>query len=148
MSELPVNVDLSLLCQRFGEIRDSISTLRQYSDVTVEELLINETVVAASEYTALIAIDGAISLSTHIAGEQMPQTPNAFARCFTTLGSNGVISEELSERLNGMASFRYVLEHVYDQIDDSRLWEILRSDLGDMEEYLDAVYSAVQERSP
>jgi uncharacterized protein YutE (UPF0331/DUF86 family) len=64
------------------------------------------------------------------------------------LGSNGVISEELSERLNGMASFRYMLEHVYDQIDDSRLWEILRSDLGDMEEYLDAVYSAVQERSP
>jgi uncharacterized protein YutE (UPF0331/DUF86 family) len=148
MSELPVNVNLSLLCQRFGEIRDSISTLHQYSDVTVEEFLINETVVAASKYTLLIAIEAAISLSTHLTGEAMPQTPDAFARCFTKLTFDGIIPEELSGRLNSMATLRYMLEHVYDQIDDSRLWEILRSDLGDMEEYLDAVYSAVQERSP
>ena len=111
MSDLPVNVNLSLLCQRFGEIKDSISTLRRYSD------------------------------------EATPQTPYDYAGCFTTLASNGVISEALSERLNDLASFRYMLEHVYDQVDDSQLWEILRCDLGDMEEYLDAVYGAVQARS-
>ena len=147
MPDSPANVNLGLLCQRFGEIRDSISTLRRRSNRPMEEFVIDEDAVDASKYTLLTAIEGAISLSTHITGEQMPQTPNAFARCFTTLASNGVISEELSERLNGMASFRYMLEHVYDQIDDSRLWEILRSDLRDVEEYLDAVYSAVQERS-
>ncbi len=78
----------------------------------------------------------------------MPQTPDDYARCFTTLVSNGVISEAQSERLNGLASFRYMLEHVYDQVDDSRLWEILRYELGDLEVYLDAVYRAVQEGSP
>ena len=146
MPDSPANVNLSLLCQRFGEIRDSISTLRRYSDVTVKEFLINETVVAASKYTLLTAIEAAILISTYLTDEAMPQTPDDYAGCFTALASNGIISEALSERLNDLASFRYMLEHLYDQVDDSQLWEILRCDLGDMEEYLDAVYGAVQAR--
>ncbi len=148
MSDFLANVNLSLLCQRFWEIRGSIYKLSRYSDVPVEEFLINEIVVAASKYTLLTAIEAAISLSTHVTGEAMPQTTDAYARCFTTLVSNGVISEELSERFNGMASFRYMLKHVYDQTDDSQLWEIIRYDSGHVEAYLDAVYSAVQEGSP
>ena len=143
MSELPVNVNLSLLCQRFGEIRDSISTLRQYSDVTVEEFLINETVVAASKYTLLIAIEAAISICNHLAARMLHKSPDSYAACFTVLGSGGIITNELSDRLASMAGFRNLLVHVYDQIDDRRVWEILRSDLRDLEEYVDAVCNVV-----
>ena len=143
MSELPVNVNLSLLCQRFGEIRDSISTLHQYSDVTVEEFLINETVVAASKYTLLIAIEAAISICNHLAARMLHKSPDSYAACFTILASGGIITNDLADRLASMAGFRNLLVHVYNQIDDGRVWEILQSDLGDLEEYVDAICNVV-----
>lgn len=143
MPDSPANINLSLLCQRFGEIRDSISTLRRYSDVPVKEFLINETVVAASKYTLLTAIEAAISVCNHLAARMLNKSPDTYAECFTVLASGGIITNELADRLARMAGFRNLLVHVYNQIDDSRVWEIVRSDLGDLEEYVDAVCNVV-----
>ncbi len=143
MPDSSANVNLGLLCQRFGEIRDSISKLRRYSDVPVEEFLIDEIVVAASKYTLLTAIEAAISICNHLAARMLNKSPDTYAECFTILASGGLITNELADRLAAMAGFRNLLVHVYDQIDDGRVWEILRSDLRDLEEYVDAVCNVV-----
>ena len=148
MSQFPQNVNLSLVEKRTRDITQAIFKLQRRSGVPMKTFLDDRTTVDASKYTFMTAVEAAILMSKHLTGEAMPQTPDDYARCFTTLVSNGVISEAQSERLNGLASFRYMLEHVYDQVDDSRLWKILRYELGDLEVYLDAVYRAVQEGSP
>ena len=148
MSQFPQNVNLSLVEKRTRDITQAIFKLQRRSGVPMKTFLDDRTTVDASKYTFMTAVEAAILMSKHLTGEAMPQTPDDYARCFTTLVSNGVISEAQSERLNGLASFRYMLEHVYDQVDDSRLWETLRYELGDLEVYLDAVYRAVQEGSP
>ena len=145
MSQFLQNVDMSLVEKRTKDITQAISKLRRHSGVPMETFLDNKMIVDASKYTLMTAIEAAILMSTYLTGEAMPQTPNEYARCFRTLASNGVVSDAPSERLNGLASFRYMLEHVYDQVDDSKLWEILRYELGDLEVYLDAVYSTAQE---
>lgn len=148
MSQFPQNVNLSLVEKRTRDITQAIFKLQRRSGVPMKTFLDDRTTVDTSKYTFMTTVEAAILMSKHLTGEAMPQPPDGYARCFTTLVSNGVISEAQSERLNGLASFRYMLEHVYDQVDDSRLWEILRYELGDLEVYLDAVYRAVQEGSP
>ena len=148
MPQFPQNVNLSLVEKRTRDITQAISKLQRRSGAPVETFLDNRIALDASKYTFMTAVEAAILISKHLTGEIMPQTPDDYTGCFTALASNGVISEALSERLNGLASFRYMLEHAYYQVDDRRLWEILRYELGDLEVYLDAVYSAAQELSP
>ena len=45
-----------------------------------------------------------------------------------------------------MARFRNLLVHVYAQVDDSQVWEVLQSDLGDLENYLSAIGAAINDQ--
>ncbi len=52
----------------------------------------------------------------------------------------------LAERLGQMARFRNLLVPLYWQVDDAKVWEVLRHDLGDLETYLATVGDSVRER--
>lgn len=143
MSDLPPNVNLSLLCQRAGEIRYAISSLRRRSNRPREEFVIDEDAMDACKYRLQMAIEAAISICNHLAARMLHKSPNSYAACFTILASGGIITNDLADRLASMAGFRNLLVHVYDQIDDGRVWEILQSDLGDLEEYVDAICNVV-----
>ncbi|HHY95018.1 MAG TPA: DUF86 domain-containing protein [Firmicutes bacterium] len=45
-----------------------------------------------------------------------------------------------------MAKFRNLLVHKYGKIDDARVYEIIRSDLGDLEEYIAKVADYLERR--
>ncbi len=143
MPDSPANINLGLLCQRFGEIRYAISALRRRSNRPMEEFVIDEEAVDACKYRLQMAIEAAISICNHLAARMLNKSPGTYAECFAVLASGGIITNELADRLARMAGFRNLLVHVYDQIDDSRVWEILRSNLGDLEEYVDAVCNVV-----
>jgi uncharacterized protein YutE (UPF0331/DUF86 family) len=44
-----------------------------------------------------------------------------------------------------MARFRNLLIHVYGEVDDRRVWEILQRDLGDLETYLSEIGRALKQ---
>ena len=46
-----------------------------------------------------------------------------------------VISSDLAKRLKRMARFRNLIVHLYWQVDDAKVYEIIKKDLGDLEEY-------------
>ena len=45
-----------------------------------------------------------------------------------------------------IARFRNLLVRVYGEVDDNRVWEILQSDLQDLDTYLSAIGEAVKDR--
>ncbi len=143
MSQFRKNINLNLLRQRAREITNAIATLRRRSNRPKEEFVIDDDAVDASKYTLLTAIEAAISICNHLAARMLNKSPDTYAECFTILASGGLITNELADRLAAMAGFRNLLVHVYDQIDGGRVWEILRSDLRDLEEYVDAVCNVV-----
>ena len=103
-------------------------------------------VVDAAKYRLLVAIEAAASMCTHLAARQFGEAPSSYAQCFQVLASSGIISPELAERLAAMARFRNLLVHVYAEVDDSQVWEVLRSNLGDLENYLAAIGAAVNDQ--
>ena len=45
----------------------------------------------------------------------------------------------LARRLGRMAGFRNLMVYGYNKVDNQRMWQIMRSDLGDLDAYLEAV---------
>lgn len=100
-----------------------------------EEFLSNPTVIDASKYKLIVAIESALSICNHVAARLGGRIPESYSDCFIILGEAGVISEDLSRRLARMAKFTNMLVHIYWEIDDVEIFKIIQEDLKDLEEF-------------
>ena len=134
-----MQVNLDLLRQRAQEIRNALAGLRGYGRLPQETFLSREESVDAAKYRLIVAIEAALSICTHLAARLAQRTPDSYADCFHVLAENGIVPADLAERLARMARFRNLLVHLYGQVDDRRVWQILHNNLNDLEDYLGAV---------
>jgi uncharacterized protein YutE (UPF0331/DUF86 family) len=71
-------------------------------------------------------------LCFHISAKQLHQVPEEYAGCFATLQQAGLLSAELTVRLQQMARFRNLLVHVYWKIDYGQVYEVIQTRLDDL----------------
>lgn len=141
-----MRVNADLLRQRAKEIRDALEVLGRYGSLPREEFLGRAESVDAAKYRLVVAIEAAISICNHLATRLAQRTPDSYADCFSLLTETGIISNELGERLGQMARFRNLLVHLYWQVSDARVWEILRDNLGDLGAFVSAVGNLIREQ--
>lgn len=134
-----MRINADLLRQRAKEIRDALEVLARYGTLPSDEFLARAETVDTAKYRLVVAIEAAISICNHLAARLAQRTPESYADCFSVLTTTGVISQELAARLGQMARFRNLLVHLYWEVSDVRVWEVLRHNLGDLEAYLSAV---------
>lgn len=140
------NVNINLLRQRGEEIRRATSLLTRHASLPMAEFADDQTVVDAAKYRLMVAIEAAISICTHLSARLAGNAPETYAQCFEELAKSRIITQELAGRLARMARFRNLLVHVYGEVDDNRVWEILQSDLQDLDTYLTAIGEAIRDR--
>ena len=134
-----MRLNRDLLIQRTREVRNSLEVLGRYRELPRERFLGSLETVDATKYRLLVAIEATISICTHLSARLAQKTPDSYAECFDILASENIIPVELAERLGRMARFRNLLVHLYWEVDDSRVWDILQSSLEDLETYLEEV---------
>jgi uncharacterized protein YutE (UPF0331/DUF86 family) len=64
------------------------------------------------------------------------QAPESYSHCFELLREKGIIEDELSKGMFKFAKFRNVLVHLYWQVDNNRVIEILKQDLHYIDKFL------------
>lgn len=141
-----VNVDL--LRQRAQEIRSALMVLSGYGALPRDEFVASQQIIDAAKYRLVVAIEASVSICTHLAARLAQTTPDSYAQCFDVLASAGLISGPLAERLGRVARFRNLLVHGYGAVDDTRVWEILRSDIRDLDTYLSEVGRTLKQQLP
>ena len=141
-----VNVDL--LARRAQEIRGAVAALNRLSTRPKEEFLADQTVVDAAKYRLVVAAEAAISICTHLAARLAQTSANSYAHCFEILETEGILSMELTQRMGNLARFRNLLVHGYAEIDDGRVWDFLKSELGDLDAYLSEIGLALGKPLP
>ncbi len=70
-----------------------------------------------------------------MSARRLKRVPEDYAGCFAGLSQAGIISADLSFRLQQMARFRNLLVHVYWNIDFDRVFDALDTDLDDLEAF-------------
>ena len=145
MQQCPDRVNVDLLRHRAKEIRNAASILNRIGQLSKEQFLADQMVVDAAKYRLVVAIEGAISICTHLAARLANKTPDSYAHCFEILATAGILSMDLAQRLGNMARFRNLLIHGYADVDDGRVWEYLKDDLDDLDTYLSQVDQALGE---
>jgi uncharacterized protein YutE (UPF0331/DUF86 family) len=142
-----MRLNLDLLRQRAQEIRQALDILERYRQLSREEFISNQQANDAAKYRLIVIIEAAMSICAHLAARLAHKTPDSYAQCFEILASSKIIPRDLADCLGRMARFRNLLVHGYGQVDDSRVWDILQQDLGDLDAFLSEI-SSILHRGP
>jgi len=126
-----------------GKVRQILALYRRYRGFLTDlagrsdaELTGDFAVLGGVQHYLLLAIGTLLDLGSHVISSEGYAPPANYADIFRVLRDEGVIATGLAERLMAMARFRNVLVHLYADVDEARVLEILRSSLGDMDEFV------------
>lgn len=92
----------------------------------------------ALKYTLVTTIEGCIGVAQHLCASESWAPPTTNADAFRVLALNGVIGNDLAERLARAAGLRNVLVHQYAEVDDERVVAFLDR-LTDLDDFVTAV---------
>jgi uncharacterized protein YutE (UPF0331/DUF86 family) len=129
-------INPNLVATKISEIQQSLERLDSITSKGRDVFLTDPDLIDSAKYRLITAIEAAISICNHIIARKFKRVPESYSDCFTILHECGVISAELATRLGNITRFRNMLVHIYWEIDDEKIFDILTSDLVDFENYI------------
>ena len=130
----------------FAVLNEALQKLRKLSTLSKQELLGNYEKIDASKYNFIVAIEAVIDICNRIISQHNLGLPQDYSDVVRVMGEKGVFEEGLVKTLMEMVKFRNLLVHLYWKIDNDRLYEYLRKNLGDFEEFITAVQKYLQKK--
>ena len=134
-----MSLNPDLVRARCAEIKESVGRLERFKRLSRSEFLSNQDTLDLACYRLLVAIEAALALCYHVAAKRLHKVPEEYAECFGMLKEAGVISGELTGRLQQMAKFRNLLVHMYWKIDYGRVYDAIQQNLEDLRAFSAAV---------
>jgi uncharacterized protein YutE (UPF0331/DUF86 family) len=122
-----------------GQINEAQRRLNELGRLPLADFLADYRNTESAKYLVIVATEAAIDVCNHIVARQGGRAPRDYADCFAVLVDLGLTNQELAERLQRMARFRNLLVHLYGDVDNARVHQIIREDLGDLDAFQTAV---------
>lgn len=85
------------------------------------------------------AVQSTLDLAAHVISDEGLGLPSELKENFSILEKNGVITPDLSDRMQKMVGFRNIAVHDYTEISVEVLKSVLTDNLKDIEEFYSAV---------
>ncbi len=124
---------------KISVVQERVRRLYAYSGISFEAYLIDITTKDAIERNLEVAIQACLDIGKIIIKKEGLREPEDNKGVFVVLAENGIIGEESLRFLIPMAATRNVLAHGYDKVDDTIIFGVLKSHLGDFEKFLKEV---------
>lgn len=122
-----------------SEMRKAINHLKSLQASGKESFLTNPDKIGSARYYFIVAIESAIDICNHIISQNGYRAPEDYADTFQVMGEQGAFDKDFIRQLKDMAKFRNRLIHLYWEVNDEQVYEILKSRLNDFKKYLDNI---------
>lgn len=132
-------IDKEKIESLFNELDKYLKELSELSSLPVSEYLDNSRNVYSGRYLLQIAVETCINIGNHIISRQELGVPKEYADTFRILQSNNIIPQQLLETLVLMTRFRNRVVHLYWDIDDKLVFEIIKNNYKDFTKFRTAV---------
>lgn len=124
-----------------SELRKSVQRLTALGELSLDQFIQDPDKIASAKYHLIVAIEICIDICTHLISRNGYRVPEDYGDTFKVMSEAGALDEAFSEELKKMAKFRNRLVHLYWEVEDKQVHEILRSRLGDFKRFLDSIAS-------
>jgi len=108
-----------------------IQYLEEIKKKNKDEFLSNYLIYLSAQRALEICINICIDIGNHILSLNKNGKPETYSDIFVELSKLNIINKELEEKLLKMTKFRNLLGHLYMEINNEKIYDILQKNLGD-----------------
>jgi uncharacterized protein YutE (UPF0331/DUF86 family) len=131
--------DQEIMVRLVTELRKSAARLRDLSKIPEAEFLKDPDKVGSAKYHFIVAIECCIDMCNHVIARNGFRAPEDYGDTFRVMSEEGALRADFSDELVNMAKFRNRLVHLYWEVKDKQVYEILQTRLDDFKKLLDAL---------
>lgn len=111
----------------------------------LEAFLDDFTKVESAKHLLQVSIECCLDLAHHVVADAGFRTPQSGYDSFVVLQEEGIIPEEFMPTLRQMVSFRNRVVHLYWDVDDQTVYEIVQNNLRDFDNYVKYILDYVDQ---
>ncbi|MFO7979541.1 MAG: DUF86 domain-containing protein [Candidatus Aminicenantes bacterium] len=128
--------DADRMLKLVSQMREALGNLQRLKDYKKSVFISDPDKIGSAKYNFIMAIEAAIDMCNHIISRNGYRAPEDYADTFTVLGEKGAFEKSFVNDLKEMAKFRNRLVHIYWEIDENQIYDILLTRLGDFKKLL------------
>ncbi len=141
-----MNVNKILVQQRLLMLREYILQLSQLARTGEQQFCQDNIKSAAAESYLRRALEVVFDIGRHILAKSgFADLSMEYKSIARGLAQQGIVSEELGEKLIQMAGYRNRMVHLYHQVTEEELLHIISENLGDFRAFSDSIQKFVGE---
>ncbi|HOL55339.1 MAG TPA: DUF86 domain-containing protein [bacterium] len=132
-------IEKGRVLEKLNIINDSLLKLEELASLSIEQFMSDFRNYDSAKYNLIKAIEAMIDVGNHIIARRGLGIPKSFSETFEILGNNGIVSKDSVETYKAMARFRNRLVHFYYRVDDKEVYDILKNNLLDFENFIESI---------
>ena len=116
-------------------LRGYLELLQILAKITQSEFVSDFKNIESAKHLLQVAVQACLDIAQHIVATSGYRVPNNSYDTFVVLHEEGCFSDEFMPILRNMVGFRNRVVHLYWEVDDDELYEILQNNLGDFNQF-------------
>ena len=137
------NFDPDKLLQKISTIEDCVAKLEVLANLTEASFLVDFRNSSSAKYLLQIAIEAMIDISNHIIARERLGKPETHKQAFEKLAVAGFIQPENVPTYFLMSKFRNKVVHMYHEINDRMIFNILQANIADFQKFIAEINTAI-----
>lgn len=127
-------LDISKVKNLIAGVQENIKELRELSVLSFEDFHKDKRSYGLCEHHLRLALEGILTIGTHILS-RLPSETKDYQEIIIGLGKYGVIPEVFAEDNKKLASYRNRMVHIYWEISEKEIYEIIKQHLGHLDKF-------------
>lgn len=132
-------VNVTLVERILNDIRANLADLKAADDINWELFRTDKRSRRFVERTLHILIEACIDVAQHIISDEKLREPTSYRDTFAVLAEHGILEARDLKRFEAMASFRNLLVHYYERVDDALVYGVFKNHLSDFEIFIERI---------
>ena len=131
--------DQETMVKLVSELRKNVARLQELSMLTEAEFLKDPDKIGSAKYHFIVAIESCIDMCNHVISRNGFRAPEDYGDTFRVMNEEGALELDFSDDLVNMAKFRNRLVHIYLEVENKQVYEILQDRLNDFKKFVDSI---------
>lgn len=124
-----MNINRDLVIKRFDRLDTLLEKLREIKIVEKRKFLNDLTLQLSAQRALVVSINICIDIGAHILSINKSGKPETYSEIFENLSNLEIIDTKRKDDLIALVKLRNLLGHLYMEIDNKKVYEIIQKDL-------------------
>jgi uncharacterized protein YutE (UPF0331/DUF86 family) len=131
--------DQETMVKLVSELRKNVARLQDLSALPEAKFFKDPDKIGSAKYHFIVAIESCIDMCNHVISRNGYRAPEDYGDTFRVMNEEGALEPDFSDELVKMAKFRNRLVHIYLDVEDRQVFEILQNRLSDFKKFIDSI---------